>query len=171
MYKYQDADGVIHYSNKPMKGGKPVQLPQIMKGEVKLTSQKLISCDKHGGINCQAGSDSDGSVICYDGFREASPRFRFSCNSAKLEISDVSDPREDGSFTVFVRNAKSVAASKTALRYKPEGGREVKLNGPSEIEPFGVAEFVYEPAVKAKEGEMLNKPTLAQLDVICANCS
>jgi len=172
VYKTVDKDGNVHYSSKPpAKGAKPANLPEIMRAEVKLTEKKLETCDKHGGVNCQAGADKDGSVICYDGFAEATARFRFSCSAAKLEISDVSDLSPAGGFTVFVRNSKSVKAAEAALIYKPQGGKEVKLSGPSEIEPFGVAEFVYEPARGKEESLALAKPGLAELDVVCANCS
>lgn len=30
------------------------------------------ACSSHGGVNCSAGSDWDGSVICYDGWRASS---------------------------------------------------------------------------------------------------
>lgn len=168
VFKWQDDDGLVHYSTKPPhKGAEPVALPRITRGEVKLTTRKLISCKEHGEINCQAGPDSDGSVICYDGFRGASPLFRFSCTAPKLEISDISNLDDKGGFTVFVRNAKSVAASKPAVLFKPDSGQEVKLEGPENIDAFGVAEFIY----KAKtSGEMKDKPTLAQLNLTCANC-
>ncbi len=29
------------------------------------------ACSSHGGVNCSAGSDYDGSVICYDGWRNS----------------------------------------------------------------------------------------------------
>ncbi|MFM1847116.1 MAG: hypothetical protein RL417_590 [Pseudomonadota bacterium] len=172
VYKTVDKDGNVQYSSTPpAKGAKPADLPKIMRAEVKLTEKRLETCDKHGGVNCQAGADADGSVICYDGFTEASTRFRFSCSTAKLEISDVSDLTKSGGFTVFVRNSKSVKAAEAALIFKPNGGQEIKLNGPTEVEPFGVAEFVYEPPKGKEESLALAKPTLAELDLMCANCS
>ena len=30
------------------------------------------ACSSHGGVNCSAGADSDGSVICYDGWEDSS---------------------------------------------------------------------------------------------------
>lgn len=172
VYKWEDKDGTIRYSSTPpKKGAKPAELPRIMRAEVKLTDKKLETCDKHGGVNCQAGADHDGSVVCYDGFTEATARFRFSCSAAKLEISEISGLRDSGGFTVFVRNAKSVAASQAAVTFKPEGGGEVKLLGPDEIEPFGVAEFIYEPAKGKQDSLALSKPSVANIAVACANCS
>ncbi len=168
VYKWQDETGTVHYSSKPVnKNAKPAELPPITRGEVQLTKRKLISCGDHGGINCKAGADTDGSVICYDGFRNASPRYRFSCNSPKLEISEIGDIEADGSFRVMVRNAKSVVASSAAVLFKPDMGPEVKLVGPDEIEAFGIAEFRFNP----QDNDIpQTKVDLAQLDVKCANC-
>ena len=172
VYKTIDKDGQVHYSSvPPQKGAKPAELPKIMRAEVKLTEKRIETCERHGGVNCQAGADQDGSVICYDGFTDATARFRFSCSTAKLEITEVSNLSESGGFTVFVRNSKSVKAAESAVIFKPQGKKEVKLLGPTEIEPFGVAEFVYEPPKGKEESLALSKPSLAELDVVCANCS
>ena len=169
IYTWEDEFGVTHYSSKkdtPM--ARRADLPEINRGDVKLVERKLISCGDHGGINCQAGPDLDGSVICYDGFREASARFRLSCNSPKLEISTISDLEIDGRFQVTVRNTKSVAANDPAVLFRPELGKEYKLDGPGEIEPFGIAEFSFVP----KDADPPTKPVeLAQLEVMCTNCS
>lgn len=168
VYKWQDAAGTIHYSNKaPSKNMKPVELPPITRGEVKLTQSRLVTCDKHGGVNCQLGPDTDGSVICYDGFRGASARYRFTCTAPKLEVTEISDPNQDGSFSVFIRNSKSVEARDTAVLFRQDGGQEVKLGGPSSIAAFGLAEFVYQPGTL---GRVFEKPNLAQLALACSNC-
>ena len=169
VYKWEDDAGVVHFSTKaPHPNAKPADLPPINRGEVKLATRKLISCDQHGGINCQAGPDTDGSVICYDGFSAASARFRFHCNSPKLEIAEVSDVLPDGTFSVFVRNSKSVSATTPALFFKPNIGQEIKLEGPSEIEPFGLAEFTFAPDGKTQVDA---KVSFAQLRLTCGNCS
>lgn len=168
LYKWTDEKGVVHYSSAPKsRDAQQADLPPIMRGEVKLSSQKLVSCDKHGGINCQAGADTDGSVICYDGFRSASARFRFSCSSPKLEITDISDPGTDGTFSVFIRNSKSVAAQKPSVTLKEGEGSEIALSGPREIEAFGMGEF---SLPKSAAGEIRAKPDLSQLIVTCGNC-
>jgi len=168
VYKWEDGSGVIHYSNKaPRAGLKPVQLPPITRGEVKLSQRKLETCDKHGGINCQLGPDTDGSVICYDGFRGAVSRYRFSCTAPKLEVADVSDLKDDGSFSVFVRNSKSVTAREPEVFFKQPEGREVKLKGPTTVEAFGLAEFVYQSAGRPV---ITQKPTIEHLSLACANC-
>lgn len=171
VYRYKDENGVTHYtSKKPTPDAKPAKLPPINRGEVKLTKRKLISCSSHGGIDCTAGPDRDGSVICRDGFAEASPRYRFSCNSPKLEITDVSDPNPEGGFSVFVRNKKSIEAKHPALFFKPNIGQETKLNGPAKIEPFGMAEFTFAPHDEAQKLGATQKINIAQLNLTCANC-
>lgn len=168
VYKWTDKEGKVHYtSTPPSKDAKPAQLPDIMRGEVKLVEQKLVTCDKHGGVNCQAGTDSDGSVICFDGFKGATARFRFTCNSPKLEIADISELGDNGAFTVFIRNAKSVEAQKPVVNVKPAEGKEVTLKGPETIPAFGVAEFQFVPITPDKK---LPKPTVADISVSCANC-
>ena len=168
VYKWTDATGKIHYSTKPPNDKvKPIDLPRITRAEVKLPSTKLQSCQDHGDIDCQAGSDTDGSVICHDGFREAAARYRFTCNSPKLEIADLSDVNPDGSFSVFVRNTKGIAANNLALLFKTKERSELKLTGPETIEAYGVAEFTYNPKTL---GALKAKPRKAQLKVTCSNC-
>lgn len=36
-------------------------------------------CSRHGGVNCSAGRDTDGSVICNDGWRDSSCDYISSC--------------------------------------------------------------------------------------------
>lgn len=36
------------------------------------------ACSHHNGVNCSAGADDDGSVICNDGWRDSS--VSYSCN-------------------------------------------------------------------------------------------
>ena len=168
IYKWKDADGTVHYASKPVNAkAQPADLPTIMRGEVKIPKQMLSSCDQHGGINCQAGADKDGSVICYDGFTNAAARYRFSCNSPKLEITEISDPDQEGSFKVYVRNSTSVAASSAAMFFKPLDGKEIKLEGPAEIEPFGLVEFMFRPSGKPLA---LAKVDIGNLNLTCANC-
>lgn len=169
VYKWEDSSGGIHYSNKPpSKSAKPAELPPIMRGEVKVPVKKLVTCEQHGGVNCKLGPDKDGSVLCYDNFRESNERYTFVCNSPKLEISDISEVDENGAFTVFVRNTKSVAANEAALIFKLPSGKQEKLKGPREIDAFGIGEFGYEGG-DPKE-IIREQPTIADLTITCANC-
>ena len=169
VYKWEDKAGVAHYSSRPGDAAaKPATLPEITRADVKISINPLQTCDKHGGINCQLGADSDGSAICYDGFKGAVTRYSFNCSSPKLRISDVSERDASGGFTVYVRNLASVAAAHAALIYKHGlDARQVKLDGPIEIAPFGLGEYKYSPA-PIDQGQP--KPTLAELEIDCANC-
>jgi hypothetical protein len=178
VYRWEDASGKVHYSSKPpRKNAKPAELPQIMRAEVKLPKVAAVSCETHGGINCQSGSDADGSVICFDGFRDASTRFQFACSAAKLEISDISEVGLDGDFSVFVRNAKSVVAQQPTATFRilsKTGEKiEVPLVGPSSIDAFGIAEFTFsgktgDPRLAALA--LSAKPEKKQFQIGCANC-
>ncbi|MCB0353028.1 MAG: DUF4124 domain-containing protein [Bdellovibrionales bacterium] len=168
VYTWTDESGVVHYSStQDSKRAKPAELPEINRGEVLIKKTELVSCADHGGIDCQAGSDQDGSVICYDGFRGATARYRFTCASPKLQITDVSELSQDGSFRVTVRNSRSVEANSPAVLYTPDQGPEVSLSGPEKIGAFEVAEFLF----TAKNSDIpKEKVTIAQLNVVCANC-
>ncbi len=168
IYKSTDKDGRVRYSTRaPSADAKPADLPEIMRGEVKLVDQKLVSCDKHGGVNCQAGADADGSVICLDGFRESSARFRFTCSMPKLEVSDISETGVDGEFTVFIRNSKSVDALNPLVSIKTKEGTELRLKGPEKIAAFAIAEFQFKPDSIEKQ---IPRPNFAEVLIACKNC-
>lgn len=168
VYKWTDENGAVHYSNKAgSPEAKVAKLPEITRGDYKVVPPKIPTCQNHGGIDCEAGPDSDGSVICQDGFTEALTRFAFNCKSPKLGIADVTDINPEGGFSVFVRNTKSVAALNPALFLKLESGPEIKLAGPEQIEPYGIGEFLFTP----KDDQVVTtKPTIANLQLTCANC-
>lgn len=168
VYKWVDRQGITHYSSTPKeRDAKIAELPPIMRGELKLPKMNLASCGEHGGVNCQAGTDADGSVICYDGFRDSSQRFLFTCNAPKLEISDISEITDDGAFTVFLRNSRSVEAKNPTVVVKTPSGNPLKLKGPSKIDPFGVAEFLFGPD-PSKTFSL--KPSVGEVEVSCTNC-
>lgn len=177
IYKWTDSDGNIHYSNKSEKNknAEVASLPEISKGEVKLPQNLLDSCSNHAGVNCQAGADSDGSVICNDGFTDSAQRFAFLCSTAKLEVSSISKVDNGGGFVVNVRNSKSVAAENPSVTYKFDSHNEFKLNGPDKIQPFEVAEFIFDPDSNLSEKNRLSdagkvKPSKSNLHLSCTNC-
>lgn len=169
VYKHVDKRGVVTFSDRPSDPkAKPVELPPINRGEVKLGSSGAESCKSHGGVNCNEGADSDGSVICTDGFREAAQRFVFACKEAKLEVVDVSDLAADGSVSAFVRNSKGVLAE--GVRVSLALGKNpapLELIGPDTVEGFGVGEYFYNPK---QTGPLEAKPKKGELKVTCANC-
>jgi hypothetical protein len=165
VYRWTDTQGKVHYSSKaPDKKAKPANLPPIMREKVKAVKSELVTCDKHGGIDCSSGPDGDGSVVCLDGFKNSSTRFRFSCQTAKLEITDISEPEESGAFKVFVRNSKSVVAASPSVVFKSDLGDKARLSGPAQIEGYGVAEFNY------KGSKPTTRPDMGKLELACLNC-
>jgi len=171
VYRWVDKDGLVHYTSKPpTKDAKPADLPPLMREGTsggKVAKVELMSCDKHGGVNCQAGADKDGSVICLDGFADASARFLFTCNSPKLQVSEISDIAPDGQFTVTVRNTKSVQADKPVVALNLPDGHKINLEGPGKIEPYGNVDFVFKPKGSAA---LTKKAKLEQIQVSCFNC-
>ncbi|MEZ4754953.1 MAG: DUF4124 domain-containing protein [Bdellovibrionota bacterium] len=167
VYKWIDEHGVAHYtSTPPTADAKPAELPEISRGDVEISKKLLKTCKKHGGIDCDAGADADGSVICYDGFKDAAARYTMSCSSPKLEVSDVSEIQNDGSFSVFIRNSRSVAAEGMKVYFKPDN-EEYKLLGPDRVDAFGVAEYFWkdDPGIP-----LLDQPKSNQIRIACDNC-
>jgi len=168
VYTWVDEKGITHFtSEKPTKNAKPADLREIMKGEVKL-GEGGESCERRGGINCQAGPAEDGSVICYDGFEGASARYLFHCSSPRLRVSNISDVDDFGRFTVMVRNTNSVEAQEPKLIFKLDSRTEFELEGPDLIEPFGIGEFQFAPPLKPADPIEVTK---SQIVVRCKNCS
>lgn len=173
VYRYEDKQGNVHYSTTPPQpDAKPAELPSIMRGEVKLPKVTLVTCDGHGGVNCELGPDADGSVVCSDGFREATNRFRFSCVTPKLEIADITEVEADGSFKVLLRNRKQIPSKATVVSYKNSEGAVAQLEGPAEVESLGSAEYLYRPLLKKGEAPSLplKRPDAGDVTVSCANC-
>lgn len=169
VYRWVGKDGVVHYSSEPPEiDAKPADLPRITRGRLGLEAKTFETCDKHGGINCQLGADLDGSVVCTDGYKDTPTRFRFHCNSPKLEVSDISNIRESGEFSILVRNARSVAAEKPELILRlNQSTAGIILRGPDKIAPFEVGEFIYKPD---EYGVVSQKPRPDQVTVNCFNC-
>ena len=173
IYKWTDPKtGAVYYSTKQGdKEAKAVDLPPLLREKRKgyksiQPNKELKSCVNHGGINCQAGPDGDGSVLCYDGFKDASPRFRFSCSSAKLSVTEVSPTNENGSFTVTVRNETSIKAVGAKVLLTSVEGTSISGTGPENIEPLAIAEFEFKTSLPSGK-----KPAISQFFAKCNNCS
>ncbi len=169
VYRWEGKDGVVHYSSEPPEiDAKPADLPRITRGRLGLQAKTFETCDRHGGINCQVGADLDGSVICTDGYSDTPTRFRFHCNSPKLEIADIGNIKDNGEFTILVRNSRSVAAEKPELILRlNQSAAGVVLRGPEIIPPFEVGEFIYKPE---ENGVVNQKLRPDQVTVNCFNC-
>jgi hypothetical protein len=170
IFTWTDAEGRTHYSSrKAADDAKVADLPDINKIEFPDISQpKLQSCATHGGIDCSVGPDADGSVVCYDGFREAITPFALHCTNAMLRISEVSTPDSTGAFHVFIRNNSSVTAKSVEVSYTMRDGNLFLLQGAREIEENGFAEFVFSPPMDVPFIE--KEIQLSQLEIRCGNC-
>lgn len=168
IYKIE-RDGKIEFSSTPPEAGAtPAALPSI--GRWKLDNTKIQSktCADRGGIDCLAGADSDGSVICRDSFKDSLQRFAFECTTAKLEIVALSEIDSSGGFSVTVRNTRAVAARGSSLTFKPQRFEKGnRLQGPEEIEGFGVVEFTFYPPSPLG---LKIRPRVSHLLISCENC-
>lgn len=167
VYSWTDSKGVTHYQispKEPPAHATPRELVPILKGSMSIPSAERQTCRAHGGIDCARGADSDGSVICVDGFRDASSRFAFECSSARLEIVEL--VRESGSraMVVYLRNRAQVAARQVTVAAR-RGGRFHPLIGPSIIEGHGMAVFRID-----LEADGLTI-TEGDIKVTCENCA
>lgn len=169
VYRWEGDDGVVHYSTTPPdNASRPADLPRITRGRLGLQAKAQESCDNHGGVNCQSGADVDGSVICTDGYLDATTRYRFYCNSPKLEVADIGERKANGDFSILVRNSKSVAAQKPELILRlNQMTAGIILTGPEKIDPFEVGEFIYKTS---EYGELAKKLEPSQITIACINC-
>ena len=159
IYKSASKNGVpIYSSNASRHKAEVVKLPTLTKEAFPDNTKNngLLSCSSHGGINCTLGKDLDGSVICYDGFRESQERYVFSCNKAKLKILEASLISGTSSSSFIVRNLSSVNAKNLSIILK----NSKILNAPNEIAGYDSAEVKVEGLLK----------NLSGVSVSCANC-
>ncbi len=171
LYTWEDERGVQHFTSSKQeavaKGAevKKADLAPIMRGELKIPATQAVSCVPHGGIDCAAGSDADGSVLCVDGFRDASPRFRFSCSAVHLEVADITVDEDQNIVTVFIRNRSQISAEQVRISLR---GKEANLAlvGPETIEGFGLERY----EATAPEGHRASVASKSSVKVACVNC-
>lgn len=170
VYEWTDPRGVRHFSSEKQGDNfKKADLPPLLREKTVKTSIKssassvkpLHGCAEHGGIDCQAGADSDGSVVCTDGFRDAVARYRFSCSMPKLSVSEVVPANELGSFTIVVRNESGVVATKPVLTL-PESLGKPTVSGPESITAHEIGEF--------KVVGASSNPKSEEVLIGCENC-
>ena len=123
-----------------------------------------VTCVRRGGIDCGAGPDQDGSVICFDGYREAANRFAFSCREARLRIADVRKKEVENEYAVFVRNSSGIEALSPIVTYSPSRREKRQADGPQKIAGYGVEEF------RLKVDSSEPKPDETNLSLGCTNC-
>jgi len=151
IYKWVDEDGKVHFSTKPLGSkAKPANLPEIAKEsyQAKINQLKSITpdnCSAHHGVNCEAGPDSDGSVVCNDGYRNAVLQFKSKCLEAKFKVASIEVEKEKVLLTL--RNNSPATAQGVKISISNNKFRRdqrlgmYQAEGPSEVEPWSVAEY------------------------------
>lgn len=103
VYRWVSADGTVHYSSSPGGvGAKPAELPKIKREDFdrrisNLRAEAGANCESHGGLDCSRGPDTDGSVICLDGHKNATLPYAIYCLESRLKVTETLFVREDGS--------------------------------------------------------------------------
>lgn len=98
-----------------------------------------ITCRNHGGIDCAKGADTDGSVFCVDGNSDSEQEFSEECSTARIVI--LSEEIQGDEKVIAIRNMTGVKAIGVVVYITKLDRTQTKYHGPSEIEPFGVAEY------------------------------
>ncbi|HMO01775.1 MAG TPA: DUF4124 domain-containing protein [Oligoflexia bacterium] len=185
IYSWKDEKGRVHFSNKAADpSAKIVDLPPITKEQPRHqdnldqnTEASAIDCSFHDGIDCEAGADIDGSVICKDGFKETSKSYQENCQRAKLSTHMVEiNPKKD-LIRAIVRNERPVKAESvlvTTLLGEFYRGDQKRFNmtGPQEIESYSDAEYelnlkgtIYAPLKELNQDKLKSR-----VNANCANC-
>ena len=153
-----------------------------------LKQQSIVTCEKHGGINCAAGANpDDGGVICLDGTK-AKISFMEFCSKSKLTttlyVRDKSGTQQKVSqlrqffingvvypeLIVMVRNSSPVEAKAVSVSLV-QGVKTISnaADGLKDISAFGGEEFrVAIPAELFLDRYGVGRGVL--VDVRCDNC-
>jgi len=169
VYDWVDEKGIRHFSSsKPTEEAAPSKLPPIMREKslrARPAPMAAATCIEHGGVHCEAGPDVDGSVLCHDGFAEATARFRFECFTAKLSVSEISPIAPNGSARIYIRNEKGVAADAPKVVVKTAAGDVVEAVGPNQIAANGLEEYLLQGLIPDIDSLPPGSITLT-----CKNC-
>lgn len=194
IYVWTDEAGNKHFSSTPDHPNSVASdLPQIQHENIdsnikKLKAETPPSCEKHGGVDCPSGADSDGSVICRDGFRGAKLPFRFECLEARLKTEFLArlssgekslkigkdlqaklGERSIQELYLSVRNMSGVQAIGVKTEIRIPGKAPIPLSGPETIDAYGQTDFSL-PAT-----DLIDIPlrdiAQARYRVSCTNCS
>ena len=200
IFKWTDETGRVHYGTKSPDGKLPTRdaeqkdLPPITRENIDdrirtIKAQTPKSCNSHGGVDCARGADSDGSVVCLDGYREALLPFQFECSEVRVQtellvllpgeagflkhsrqLKKKLNGRKPEGFQLSVRNASGVRAFGIQTTLTVPGRGSIVGTGPDAIEPYGSADYLL------NFGSVDLKPTVEQLEgttykVLCTNCA
>lgn len=199
IYQWIDANGRVHYGNQPHSADvSEAALPELGRENIDQKIEEIRdatpeNCINRGGVDCSKGSDFDGSVICYDGYRDAILPFRFACVAARLSInsvaivlvagaedSEIVDLKElnkpnayslrNSQITLLIRNDTEIMARKVSVLLKLPVYGHVVARGPETIEPHGVAEYIFLPEKISGPFNVEHAKKLSAV-VRCENCN
>ncbi len=148
IYTGTSVTGSVVYSSRPQQGAHAKKaLPEIMRtGRPAVKVKRALHCGEHGGLNCEAGPDADGSVICRDGYRATTAMYRWSCPLAKLVIVSLDQPEDSLTASVVVRNKGRLTAKNPKIFIKSLKNRQLDVKGPETLGVQGIAEYeIYIP--------------------------
>ena len=204
VYRHVDQNGNVTYSTTPDPNDVPADLPKIQRENIgtrieKIKDETPPNCSKHGGVDCSKPADSDGSVVCGDGFRDARLPYSLTCLEAKLfsklsidiggqtdtvrlgaargiarkdkvRIGEALEKGDNLTLRVSLRNMTAVAANDIGVDVRLPNRSHVTLVGPDHVEPFGAADYEY---VLGRKPEGISPESLKRfkLSVQCQNCS
>lgn len=184
IYTWKDENGRVVFGTKPPSdAATEANLPEINREDLELKIEKLKknlppNCIKHGGVDCSKGADGDGSVICLDGYKNAILPFRFKCRTASLAVSRIeievpnaaSQSESMNNLQLVLRNLADVAAEDVQVEFIISKRSKIRANGPSRVEPFGIADYILPLTDGAKQ---LSPLTIGDIEfkARCANCS
>ena len=175
------SDGTVVYTDKPKDPLASVKLDLtplarytpgtselLLSNGAKLDpNQQPASCYAHGGTDCAAGPDSDGSVICSDGFRAVRARYNFNCRQVKLAVNNAHYDPQLRQLKVLVRNNSQVAANNVVVYIKQKSNSKVVSNIIEKIEPFGAGDFLFNNIILL---DNFRDKIVDNLVVSCDNC-
>lgn len=194
IYRQVDAAGTVTYSTTELPNSEPANtLPEIQKENIDNRIKNFLAvvpenCEKHGGIDCQAQADSDGSVICLDGYRDAELPYRFHCLEAFLQIFSFtlsnsenrpitfnpSKPFKNqspaaGILQVSIRNNSNVEATGIKVFINKTWREKIHALGPEIVKPYEIQDYSFNVQdLKALERNFaINKGTIK---IQCINC-
>ena len=194
IYRHVDETGKVTYSTTELPNSEQAtSLPEIQKENIDKKIDGLLSaipenCEKHGGIDCPAQADNDGSVICLDGFRDAELPYRFHCLEANLQIfsftlSDienkpipfkpikpfVNQAPKAGLLQISIRNNSNVDATRVKVFINKTWREKIFALGPEVIKSYEVQDYSFNiQELKALDRTFaINKGTVK---IECVNC-
>lgn len=90
------------------------------------------ACSGHGGVNCSAGSDTDGSVICVDGWENSSVSY---ASMVKCQGYSVSEPTRPPVPVSVSKTVPSVEPTVTNIAPRPTPGAKPLVTRPATSTP------------------------------------